>query len=374
MRKSIHLFSQVFPIEPGIWYQYLSFEVENVKSVEDVNWLIQLFKRAFEDYYCIDIALLLAYWTSNTNRFNDKQAEAVWSMILPAFGYEFSKGQLIWEAWRDDVVKRQPETEEKYNEIFEKIMQELRIPLANMQDKYEESLNFIDAHYRMFPNFDRNETDEVFFTSLQTMQEVIPFEEKLSQLMEHQEQYETYENYITNCFNSLSDKGIQVLHERMVESCHQNVHSWETYLKYISERPEFWTPNVPETSLVFHQTIEDIITRAMRHNQTPPILTEILLMKMNLIETNFPLAEAKKRFHKIVEEVCTVGFGSKLHMVTICKAYCTFLARKTIFNYEDEATYFREMSNSLWKMLCNRYCGSNYDENRMLRFWEDVQI
>lgn len=371
-------FHKIYAIEPKIWYQFLSFEIANVNvsSVVCVNRMIELFKLAFQDHYSIDFACLLASLASYSNLFNDEQAREIWRIILPAFGYEFSKGQLIWKAWRDDTCRRQPETGEKYVEIAEKIMQELRIPLANMQDTYQEILAFFVSHSRMYPNFDRNETDEVFIATLQKVEAVLPYENQLNlqiSEMSHQERFEMFINYITNSVNVLSDKGLQVLHERMVESCRRNVFAWELYLQQIYNRAEIWTPNEHPSSLVFHQTLDDIITRAMRNNQTPPILTEILLMKMNLMESELPRVEAKEQIRELFQNTWEVGFCSQQHIVTISLAYCSYLLRITNFDNDGEVHYLRGIFQCSWKRCCVRYGRSADGEQLILSHWENVE-
>jgi hypothetical protein len=35
-------------------------------------------------------------------------SDEIWKTLLPAYGYDYQKGNLIFQLWRDDHLKREP--------------------------------------------------------------------------------------------------------------------------------------------------------------------------------------------------------------------------------------------------------------------------
>lgn len=330
--------------------------------------MISLFKRALADYYSIDVALELAALAKVCD---DEQAKELWSVLLPAYGYEFNKGRLIWAAWRVDFMKREPDTPEKYKKVVKNFKQELLLPLSHMQTTYKEFREFLDTHSDKLPNFDRSSTEMEFKETRQILQKVLPFEMKLNRLesKSHQERVDTFLSYIANLADDLEEEGIQVLYERMITACCLNESVWKEYLSYATHRStkKTWSPVDSNTSHIFRQTELDIINRGLKNCTWSAIL---YVEKMRIFEIK---KESREDIQKILEEACLVKYSSAEPITKIWIEYLSYLVRITDYSEEKQVEILRSNFDLAWKNLGYQY-GSEADaECEILRFWGCVE-
>lgn len=362
IRQSVELFSQAFPVSPEIWLRYLKVESVIAQTEPEIERLQGLFQRALTDYYSIDIALEFACLAS---RCSDEKAKEIWDVLLPAYGYEFTKGRLVWAAWRDDFMRREPDSPEKIKRVVKRFKEELLLPLSQMQLTYTEFRDFLETHKDHLPNFDRSSIEEEVKTSKKILQKVLIFEQKLTKLeiKSHQERVEIFKDYVYDLADDLEEEYVQVLYERMITACCLNESVWKEYLAYIKNRSKDWSPVESNKSEIFRQTEMDIITRGLRNCSWS---ADLYIEKMRILETN---KESRVEIQKVLEEACTIQYNNPEPIVKIWIEYLSYLARVTNFSEDKEKEILRKNFNLAWDSLGRTY-GSLADcDCEILKFW-----
>lgn len=366
IRQSIELFSSVFPLSPDIWLRYLKVESTVAQSNDEIRKLIKLYRRALDDYYSIDVALELA---TLAKQCDDEEAKKIWEILIPAYGYEFTKGRQIWAAWREDFIKREPESPEKFKKIAKKFKEELLLPLSHMQTTYHEFREFLESNNEKLPNFDKSSTEVEFKTTKQILQKVLPFEQKLAKLESkmHQERVDTFLNYISQCAEDLEEEYIQVLYERMITACCLNESVWKEYLKYIHSRSKDWTPTESNKSSIFRQTEMDVINRGLRNCSWS---ASLYIEKMRIFESK---KAPREDVQKILEEACAVQYNSPDPIVRIWIEYLSYLVRIADFSDEKQVEILRSNFNLGWTTLGWQYGNLADSECEILKFWGRIE-
>lgn len=361
IRQSVELFSQAFPVSPEIWLRYLKVEAVVAQSPPEIERLQTLFQRALDDYYSIDIALEFACLAS---RCSDGKAKEIWEVLLPAYGYEFTKGRLVWAAWRDDFMRREPESPEKVKRIVKRFKEELLLPLSQMQLTYTEFRDFLEMHKESLPNFDRSSIEDEVKTSKKILQQILPFEQKLAKLEDksHQERVELFKSYIHEVADELEEEFVQVLYERMITACCLNESVWKEYLLYIQNRNE-WSPVESNKSKIFRQTELDIVTRGLKNCSWS---ADLYVEKIRILETN---KESRQEIQKILEEACTIQYNNAEPIVKVWIEYLSYLARVTNFSDEKEKEILTNNFNLAWDTLGRIYGNLADSDCEILKFW-----
>lgn len=366
IRQSVELFSAAFPLSPDIWIRYLKVESAVAQTDEEIQKLQSLFQRALADYYSIEVALEYACLAS---RCSDSKAKEIWEELLPAYGYEFTKGRLIWAAWRDDYIRREPDSPEKYRRIVKRFKEELLLPLSQMQLTYTEFRDFVESFGDKLPNFDRNSIELEVKDTKKILQKVQPFEEKLATLesKSHNERVETFKNYIEDCADDLEEEYVQVLYERMITACCLNESVWKEYLGYIQNRSKEWSPVDSNKSKIFRQTELDVIDRGLRNCNWSAVL---YVEKMRALEVK---KVPRQEVQNLLEQACTIQYNNAEPIVKIWLEYLTYLVRVTNFADDKEKEILRNNFNLAWKNLSWQY-GSLADcECEILKFWGRIE-
>lgn len=286
-----------------------------------------LFQRALADYYSIELAIDYAGLAASCN---NEMATEIWNDLLPAYGYEFTKGRLIWLAWREDYLRRETNLdEEKFKKIVKRYKEELLLPLNDMKVTYAEFREFLDKH-NTFKNIDRNSIEEEVKNTRKIHQKVLSHEQKLKKIDEkaHRDRIRAFKNYIESLAEDLEEEYVQVLYERMITSCCLNESAWMDYLHYIENRPKDWAPLETNKSKIFRQTELDIINRALRNCSWS---ADLYVKKMRLLEIN---KKPREEVQQTLEKACTIQYKSSDPLVKIWIEYLSYLIRTT--NYEDE--------------------------------------
>lgn len=366
IRQSIDLFSAVFPLSPDIWLRYLKVETGVAQSNDEIRRLIKQYRRALNDYYSIDVALELA---ALAKQCDDEEANEIWEILIPAYGYEFTKGRQIWAAWREDFIKREPESPEKFKKIAKKFKEELLLPLSHMQTSYHEFREFLESNTEKLPNYDKSSTEAEFKTTKQILQKVLPFEVKLGKLESkmHHERVETFLRYIAECAEDLEEEYIQVLYERMITACCLNESVWKEYLKYIHSRSKDWTPVESNKSPIFQQTAIDIINRGLRNCTWS---ASLYIEKMRIFEMK---KSPREDIQKILEEAVAVQYNSPEPIVRIWIEYLSYLVRIADFEDEKQVEVLRSNFNLGWTTLGWQYGNLADTECEILKFWGRVE-
>lgn len=329
--------------------------------------LIKLFKTALNDYYSIDLAL---EYLNLIPRCSKKQVEDIWDDLMPAYGYEYSKGRLIWKAWRENYMKQELDIQEKARKVIKKFQEELLLPLNEMQQTYVEFRTFLDEYgSQLAKPFDREAFEVEVKNTKKIFQKVVPFEKKLSELdgKAHQERVDVFKNYINECADDLEEEYVQILHERMATSCCLNESVWKLYISYIQNRSSDWSPLESNRSKIFFQKDIDIVNRGLRNCNWS---ADLYVQKMYILERR---KEPRETIQTVLETATQIQYNNPEPLVKVWIEYLTYLTRMTNFNEEKEVEILRNNFNLCWNSLGWQY-GSLADcDCEILKFWGRVE-
>jgi len=366
IRQSIELFSKEFPLSPELWLRYLKTEVIIAQTDEEIDKLIKIFKKSLDDYYSVDIALEYAGLTS---RCNDKQAKEIWDDVIPVYGYDYSKGRLIWKAFRDDYMKRETDQKEMVRKVVKKFKEELLLPLHDMQLTYVDFREFLEKHGDQLQKpFDREAFEVEVKDTKKILQKVKPFEKKLSELDEkaHHERVDTFKNYVNEC-SELEEEYVQVLYERMITACCLNETVWKSYIEYIQNRSSDWAPLESNKSKIFLQTDLDIVNRGLRNCNWS---ADLYIEKMRILETK---KESKENVQSVLEQATQTQYKTPDPLVKVWIEYLTYLVRSTNFNDEKETEILRNNFNLAWNSLGWQFGNLADCDCEILKFWGRIE-
>lgn len=366
IRQSIELFAATFPVSSEIWLRYLKVEAVVAQTDDEIEKLQKLFQRALDDYYSIDVALEYACLAS---RCSDAKAKEIWDELLPAYGYEFTKGRLMWAAWRDDFMRREPESPEKFKKIAKRFKEELLLPLSQIQASYTEFREFLETFAAHLPNFDRSNVENEFKDTKKILQKVLPFEQKLAKLeaKSHHERVDIFKSYINDCSEDLEEEFVQVLYERMITACCLNETVWKEYLSYIQNRSKDWSPVDSNKSKIFLQTEMDIVNRGLRNCSWS---AELYIEKMRIFDMN---KEPRQEIQKILETACAIQYNNAEPIVKVWLEYLSYLVRVTNFGDEKQKEILRNNFNLAWNTLGWQYGNLADCDCEILKFWGRIE-
>lgn len=344
IRQSIGLFKQEFPLSPSIWQRYLKVEASIAHSDDEKKNLSGLYRTALNDYYSIELAIDYAGLAASCS---NELATEIWSDLLPAYGYEFTKGRLIWAAWREDFVRREKGDldEEKFKKIVKRYKEELLLPLNDMKVTYAEFREFLEKHSSF--NVDRATIEEEVKNTRKIHQKVQSYEQKLKKIDDkaHRERIQAFKIYIESLAEDLEEEYVQILYERMITSCCLNESAWMDYIHYIQNRPKDWAPLESNKSMIFRQTELDIINRALRNCSWS---ADLYVEKMRVLEVE---QKPREEVQHTLEKACTIQYKSAEPLVKIWIEYLSYLIRNTNFEDEKQKEILRSNFELAWNTL-----------------------
>lgn len=319
-----------------------------------------MFQRALNDYFNVDVALEFANLASRCENATD-----IWEELLPAYGYEFTKGRLMWAAWREDCMRREPDSPEKFKKIAKKFKEELLLPLKDMQTTYVEFRDFIEKHGDQLKNFDRSSVEAETKQTKQILLKVLPFEQQLNSLeiKSHHERVELFKSYVNECSDDLEEEYVQILYERMVTACCLNESVWKEYISYIQHRSKDWEPLETNKSKIFRQTAVDIVERGLRNCNWS---AELYVEKMRIYEAE---NRSRAEIQSILETACAIQYKTPEPIVKVWMEYYTYLSRVTNYQDEKQVEILRNNFNLGWNNLGQRYGNLADSECEILKFW-----
>lgn len=378
----MELFSEAFTLPSEVWLRYLRIEVSYLKMQGNpdgqmamrVQRLIQIFNRALEDNFSMDIALELQCMLEFSK--SEDQVQDVFNLMC-AYGYEFNRGHLIWKAW-EDRLKSHPDMIEKFEKLLSNFMMQLPIPLRHTEDTYREFFAYIAPYQHMLLNFDKIKIDQIHNATQQTMREIQVFEDELRRT-ENDHLFDIYNQYIDFCKeytwgdDITKAKVILILHERMLASCSNQEMSWQLYFAYFfNQRDNFSLMRGDNASPIFNKTFLDIILRAMRHNCPEKTIALILMYAMKLSDS--PPHQAWEAIKETMDLAWEIDFHDATHVNAVCGMGFTCLYRIAMTT-EDENHVFnlRETFFSACKKYVDKYSLNDDSENPLLALWKGYE-
>lgn len=345
----------------------MNTEICVAQSESELDALTDLFKRALNDYYSVEIALEYAKLAS---RVSESKAKDIWNELLPAYGYEFTKGRLVWLAWREYFIKNEPDSPEKVRKVVKRFKEELLLPLSEMQKTYVEFREYLDKNGdQLQKKFDREAFEVEVKNTKKILQKILPFEQKLAKLesKSHNERVDTFKQYISECADELEEEFVQVIYERMITGCCLNESVWKLYIGFIQNRSSEWQPLESNKSKIFIQTDLDLVERGLRNCSWS---ADLYAEKMRIYEKN---KEPREKIQAVLEHATQIQYNSPDPIVKIWIEYLTYLARVTNFSDEKQSEILRKNFKLAWDTLGWQYGNLADCDCEILKFWGRIE-
>ncbi|XP_041854707.1 squamous cell carcinoma antigen recognized by T-cells 3 [Melanotaenia boesemani] len=295
LRKARQKMSELFPLTEEIWLDWLKDEIRLTEEESNREKVYELFERAVKDYICPDIWLEYAQYSIGGmgSPGGIDKVRAVFERAVTAVGLHMTKGQTLWEAYREfenailSTVQPPPgripgrEEQELLNAQLERIhtlfRRQLAVPLMEMETTY--------AEYEEWAEHGVPETViHLYKKALQQMEKCKPFEEALlvaepPKLAEYQALIDfelkegdpariqiTFERALAeNCLvpdmwakcTTYFDRQLKIkdlvlsTHERAVRNCPWTMSLWKKYLLAL------------ERHGADHHTVSDVFEKAL---------------------------------------------------------------------------------------------------------------
>lgn len=364
IREAYDLFAAAFPIAPQLWLKRLKIESSLASSDEDTLYVDTLYKKALSDYFCFEVALDYAEFLSKLpNPIN------FWNEILFPYALDCMKGAQLFKFWREYVYAALDESPEKAQAVSDFYESEIEIPLFALDETFLEFKGFYDQNKEQL-TCDWDKVEEKYQKTRKTLQVILPFEKKLSQIdkASHQERASLFRDYIEACRKSLDPKVVVVLHERMVTECCLDSNVWLEYVSFLQGNEESMEKvRTEQKSCVFKQTSLDIINRALRNCTWSHLL---YIEKMRILEVKKANWE---EVQTILEEATVAGFQTPEPIVSIWLEYVTFLARKTDFQKDSERENLRRNFQFAWDTLGRDWGALADPQCKILQYWSKLE-
>ncbi|KAI8128238.1 Squamous cell carcinoma antigen recognized by T-cells 3 [Lucilia cuprina] len=361
IRKAYLSFSSVYPLTPELWLKYIEVELVVAQTVQEIEQVKELFHKALQDYYSCDLALKFADFAQRC-----KDPKAVWQEILGTYGLNCLKGREFFKLYRQQFAKDLT-LPEHLNNYIQSFLQELRLPLNEMEESYIEFKVYYERNKESLNEhtLDWSVIDQRYFKAKEHLNKIIIYEDKLKGLeaQAYRERAEVYFEYIKESDKFLDENVLQTLYERMVADCCLNAECWLKYIDFIDYRDAFGRPEDLQKFALYEQTPDDICKRALRNCTWSP---ELYIKRMTILEK---MEKPVQEVQEVLETALAAGFQTPEPAVSIWLEYLTYLRRHTNWLNPDECEVLRKNFNLGWTILGQQW-GVLADCNcEILQFW-----
>ncbi|KAM9392445.1 squamous cell carcinoma antigen recognized by T-cells 3 [Pholidichthys leucotaenia] len=295
LRKARQKMSELFPLTEEIWLDWLKDEIRLTEEEPNREKVYELFERAVEDYICPDIWLEYAQYSIGGmgSPGGIDRVRSVFERAVTAVGLHMTKGQTVWEAYREfenailSTVQPPPgripsrEEQELLNTQLERIhtlfRRQLAVPLMDMEGTYAEYEEWaehgvpetvVQQYKKAFQQMEnRKSLEETLLAAeppkLAEYQAYIDFELKDGDPARIQITFERalgenclvpdmWAKYTTYLDRQLKIKDLVLsTHERAVRNCPWTMGLWKSYLLAL------------ERHGADHQTVSDVFEKAL---------------------------------------------------------------------------------------------------------------
>ncbi|XP_034727474.1 squamous cell carcinoma antigen recognized by T-cells 3 [Etheostoma cragini] len=245
LRKARQKMSELFPLTEEIWLDWLKDEIRMTEEEPNREKVYELFEKATKDYICPDIWLEYAQYSiggMGSPGGLDK-VRAIFERAVTAVGLHMTKGQMVWEAYREfeNVILstvqpppgRIPSTKEQdllktqLDRIHTLFRRQLAIPLMEMEATY--------AEYEEWSEHGVAETvKQQYKKALQQLAKCKPLEESL--IVAEPPKLAEYQSYIDFELKEGDPARIQIIFERtLAENC-LVPDMWAKYTTYLDRQ------------------------------------------------------------------------------------------------------------------------------------------
>ncbi|CAH8457364.1 unnamed protein product [Dicrocoelium dendriticum] len=194
-RESMH---SVYPLSPKLWLDWFEDELKIASSVEEMQGVEDLFKRAVEDYD--DPSIWLEYCLFKIGRFSPESPESIravedaFTLALSHQGLNVASGSVIWEAYRDfqtvllEYFKvNSPQLVEEHVKCMDRLFRrQLSIPSLSIQSTFKAYEEFLEQYGKSLYESDQESLSPVpadcmkdYEAALAQLELLQPFEDKI---------------------------------------------------------------------------------------------------------------------------------------------------------------------------------------------------
>lgn len=325
LRKARQKMSELFPLTEEIWLDWLKDEIRLTEEEPNREKVYELFEKAAKDYICPDIWLEYAQYSIGGMGLPEGilKVRAIFERALTAVGLHVTKGQMVWEAYREfeNVILStlqpppgripSPKEQDALNAQLERIhtlfRRQLAVPLMDMEATY--------AEYEQWSESGVPETvQHQYKKALQQMEKCKAFEESL--LVAETPKQAEYQAYIDYELKEGDPARVQMVFERaLAENC-LVPDMWAKYTTYLDRQLK-----IKHLVLSTHE-------RAVRNCP----------WTMGLWKSYILALERHGADHQTVldvfEKALNAGFIQATDYVEIWQAYLDYLRRRVDFSKE----------------------------------------
>lgn len=233
LRAARQRMSELFPLTPELWLNWLRDEKEDAQTMD------LLYERAIRDYLSIDLWLEYVQhalsWLAQENGI--QRIRDVFERALSTVGLHPSKGQFIWDAYRDFEIALYGSSADPAAElqrIYQIFKRQLSIPLLNTTETLQSFQEWVKEVSQLQPELSFD------VQSIQaTVQKIAPQLLKMQELEDLIDQNPTYENFIIYIDYEKSKKNparVLLAYERAVLPHWSNSQLWIDYIQYVDKQ------------------------------------------------------------------------------------------------------------------------------------------
>ncbi|XP_050882996.1 uncharacterized protein LOC127086291 isoform X2 [Lathyrus oleraceus] len=258
LTKARELMSQIFPLTPTIWQQWIKDELSlnTASSPEAFSRVVQLYERATFDYLSASLWCDYLHFVQEFDPMVHQcspagisKARDLFERALTAAGLHVAQGTQIWEAYRLYEQAILLTIHESDGQAKEKQVQQIRslfhrqlsIPLADMNStliaykSWEVELgNFHDVSIDPIDSYPH--VASAYQKALEMYNARIHLEEQISsQDISDSERLQQYMNYLKFEQSSGTPARIQVLYERAITDFPLSPELWLDYTRYLDK-------------------------------------------------------------------------------------------------------------------------------------------
>lgn len=248
LRKARQKMSELFPLTEEIWLDWLKDEIRLTEEESNREKVYEIFERSVKDYICPDIWLEYAQYSIGgmNSPGGIEKVRAIFERAVTAVGLHVTKGQMVWEAYREfenailSTVQPPPgkipshEEQELLNAQLERIQtlfrRQLAVPLMDMEATFAEYEEWAE-------NGVPDTVQHQYKKALQLMEKCKAFEEAL--MVAEPPKLAEYQAYIDYELKEGDPARIQMIFERaLAENC-LVPDMWAKYTRYLDRQLKF---------------------------------------------------------------------------------------------------------------------------------------
>ncbi|RWS02172.1 hypothetical protein B4U79_04340 [Dinothrombium tinctorium] len=328
IREAREKMAKNFPLTPELWLEWIKDESGIAANDEDKAYIFELFERAVNDYVSIDVWIEYVQFSIGLlNSENGLQkVRDVFEKAVSTVGLHVPKGSLIWEAYREfenSIIDLIPEHEllEHHQRILNLFKRQLRIPLLNMENTYEEFKQWFDEVNGNEKGWNIEDVDFGYNKALIELQKLKPYEDSL---IYSNNSYEDFLKYIEYEEANGTPPRVQIIYERAILHHCLTPDVWLKYTKYV------------DFKMKIQSLSEKVYERAVRN------CPWVVSLWDNYIKCLERFEDTKTKIQLVFERALESGFQTGDEYRQIWLTYLDYTRRKTDFQDEKEIEKLRK--------------------------------